>query len=342
MAPSPPRPAPRRVVSIRAIAKRAGVSMATVSRVVNGIDIVKPETRRRVEAVIAKTGYRRNVLGRNLRTAESRLLLTMVPDFGNPFYAEIVRGIDAVAQAEGYHTLLADTGANLPGERTAFEMLHNRLADGAICLDPETTQRALAEETGHLCWVACCEFNPDMSVPYVGIDNEAAAYDAVTYLARLGRRRIAFVTSDERYMYARLRRKGYLRALADAGLEPLQGGEVVATGVRFEDGRRVEAYLREASPRPDAIFCVSDTLGIAAIHGAGGIGMRVPEDLAVIGFDDIAAATMIRPELTTVRQPMHLLGATAVNLLLKRLRNPRTPVSGVVLPHELVIRGSTG
>src|SRR5512141_1392130 len=129
MANPSPRPA-RRVVSIRAIAKRAGVSMATVSRVINGIDIVKPETRRRVEAVIAKTGYRRNVLGRQLRTAESRLLLTMVPDFGNPFYAEIVRGIDAVAQAEGYHTLLADTGSTQTGERTAFEMLHNRLADG--------------------------------------------------------------------------------------------------------------------------------------------------------------------------------------------------------------------
>jgi DNA-binding LacI/PurR family transcriptional regulator len=179
-----------------------------------------------------------------------------------------------------------------------------------------------------------------MPVPYVGIDNEAAACDAVRYLVQQGRRRIAFVTSDERYMYARLRRQGYLRALREAGIEPLQDGVVVTSGVRFEDGRRVEAYLRDANPRPDAIFCVSDTLGIAAVHGAGGIGMRVPDDLAVIGFDDIAAATMIRPELTTVRQPMRELGATAVNLLLKRLRNPRSPVSGVVLPHELVIRGS--
>ncbi|MGH8832233.1 MAG: LacI family DNA-binding transcriptional regulator [Polaromonas sp.] len=326
-------------MSVQEIARLAGVSTATVSRVLNGSELVRPDTRARVEAVITELGYQTNFLARNLRTAESRLLLTMVPDFSNPFYSEIVRGIDVVARREGYHVLLCDTGAELPAERTYFDLLRNRLADGAICLDPDTTQHALAHELGDLCWVACCEFDPGGQVPYVGIDNERAAFDAVSYLIGRGRRRIALINSDERYLYARQRRKGYEAALAAAGLEPLPLPQTL--GLAFEDGRACVAELLAAPVRPDAIFAVSDTLAIGAMRGVRDAGLSVPHDVAVVGFDNIPISTMVEPRLTTVEQPMSQLGETAASLLLKRLREPEAQVDGVILEHRLVVRDST-
>lgn len=328
-------------MSIIAIAKRAGVSIATVSRVLNDSAAVKPATRERVNAVIAELGYSPNLLGRNLRTSESRLLLTMVPDFGNPFYAEIVRGIETVARREGYNVLLCDTGASLPTERAYFDMLRNRLTDGAICLDPDTIQRALAEDTGHLCWVACCEFDPEGNVPYVGIDNAGAAFDAVNYLIGRGRRNIALLNSDTRYMYARQRQQGYLDALQAAGLTAPEGGVINAAGLSFDDGRRTVRQLLQSGVKPDAIFAVSDTLAIGAMRELREAGLRVPEDVAVMGFDNVPLSTMVQPELSTVAQPMQQLGETAVTLLLQRIRNPLASVDGILLEHQLVIRGST-
>lgn len=339
--PTPHRTSREPQVSIIEIARRAGVSIATVSRVINDSQAVRPQTRERVEAVIAELGYRTNFLGRSLRTAQSRLLLTMVPDFGNPFYAEIVRGIDSVARNEGYHVLLCDTSSGMSADRTYFDLLRNRQADGAICLDPDTIQQKLRSETGELCWVACCEFDPDGGVPYVGIDNARAAFDAVSYLIRRGRRRIALLNSDERFLYSRQRRQGYFDALRAAGLEPPVGGDITTQGLTYDHGRKAMPAMLSAEVRPDAIFAVSDTLAIGAMHGLRDAGLTVPDDVAVVGFDNIQLCTMVQPELTTVAQPMHELGVTAAKLLLQRMRDPAAEVAGVILGHELVIRGST-
>ncbi|MGF6696762.1 LacI family repressor for deo operon, udp, cdd, tsx, nupC, and nupG [Paraburkholderia sp. MM5496-R1] len=327
-------------MSMDEVAKKAGVSTATVSRVMNGSRSVKASTRARVEAIISQEGYTANRLARNLRTAESRLLITMVPDFSNPFYAEIVKGIDAVARRHGYHLLLCDTGASLTEERTYFDMLRTHLADGAICLDPDSTQRALASENSLLQWVACCEFDPKGSVPYVGIDNAKAARDAVKYLVERGRRRIAFINSDERFLYARQRKVGYMTALSEAGLTPYDGAIVKTDGLTFDDGRRVAKRLLASAIKPDAIFAVSDTLAIGAMQAVHELGLRVPQDVAVIGFDNIPLATMVQPALTTIAQPMFRLGENAANLLLERMRDPSTPALGTLLDHELVIRNS--
>ncbi|MEY5098001.1 MAG: hypothetical protein RJA36_720 [Pseudomonadota bacterium] len=327
-------------MSIIEIAKRAGVSIATVSRVMNASATVRPQTRERVESVIAELGYRPNFLGRNLRTAQSRLLLTMVPDFGNPFYAEIVRGIDSVARKEGYHVLMCNTSEGLEADRTYFDLLRNHLADGAICLDPDTIQQALSREAGDLCWVACCEFDPGGQVPYVGIDNVRAAFDAVSYLIQRGHRRIALLNSDERFLYSRQRRQGYLDALSAAGLEPPAGGDITTLGLSYDHGRQALATMLSGGLRPDAIFAVSDTLAIGAMHGLRDAGLSVPGDVAVFGFDNIQLCTMVQPELSTVAQPMYELGETAATLLLRRMRQPDAEVDGVILGHELVIRDS--
>ncbi len=328
------------VDSIAGVAQRAGVSVATVSRVINGHANVRPDTRERVLAEIAASGYRVNELARNLRTAESRLLLTMVPDFGNPFYAEIVRGIDSVARAHGYFMLLCDTLADAGRERSYFDLLRRHRADGAICLDPATVQQALADESTALPWVACCEFDPAVGVPYVGIDNYRAAGDAVRHLIARGHRRIALINSDEHYLYARQRQQGYLDALTDAGIAPREAWRVNLNCLDYAAGAQAAARLMDGADAPSAIFAVSDTLAVGVINGLRGAGRRVPDDVAVVGFDDLALAAQIDPPLTTIAQPMRELGETAARLLLQRLADPHAQVPGVLLPHRLVVRRS--
>jgi LacI family transcriptional regulator, repressor for deo operon, udp, cdd, tsx, nupC, and nupG len=328
-------------VSIADVAERAGVSVATVSRVLNGHTNVRPPTRDKVLAAVAASGYRINELARNLRTAESRLLLTMVPDFSNPFYTAIVRGIDIVARQNGYYMLLCDTGADISRERSYFDLLRGRRADGAICLDPAAVQKALAEEASTLPWVACCEFDPAAGVPYVGIDNHAAAGEVVRYLIRKGHRRIALINSGQGYLYGRARLAGYLDAMKDAGIDALPEWRIELNSLDYEAGESAAAQLMALrAQRPTAIFAVSDTLAIGVMQGVRDAGLRVPEDVAVVGFDDIAVAAHVDPPLTTVLQPMQLLGETAADLLLKRLRNPRADVPGVLLPHRLIERRS--
>jgi DNA-binding LacI/PurR family transcriptional regulator len=295
-----------------------------------------------VLAAVETSGYRVNELARNLRTAESRLLLTMVPDFGNPFYSEVVRGIDVVARQHGYFMLLCDTGADPGRERSYFDMLRRHRADGAICLDPDTVQHALLEDSGALPWVSCCEFDTDMGVPYVGIDNYRAAGDAVRHLLARGHRRIGLINSDDGYLYARQRQQGYLDALCDAGVTPLPAWRRNVYSLDYEAGAKAAAELagQRGADAPGAIFAVSDTLAIGAINGLRSVGKRTPDDVAVVGFDDISVAAQIDPPLTTVAQPMRELGETAARLLLKRLADPAANVPGVLLPHRLVVRGS--
>ncbi|MEM5401887.1 LacI family DNA-binding transcriptional regulator [Paraburkholderia unamae] len=328
--------------SIAAVAQRAGVSVATVSRVLNGHANVRAATRERVLAEIESSGYRVNELARNLRTAESRLLLTMVPDFGNPFYAEIVRGIDSVAREHGFFLLLCDTGADAGRERSYFDLLRRHRADGAICLDPATVQHALAAESTALPWVACCEFDPDVGVPYVGIDNYRAAHDAVRHLIARGRRRVALINSDEHYLYAQQRRDGWRDALGEAGIAMRDAWRVNVNCLDYDAGAQAAAALMRlpAGEAPDAIFAVSDTLAVGVVNGLRGAGRRVPHDVAVVGFDDIALAAQIDPPLTTIAQPMRELGETAARLLLRRFADPRASVPGVLLPHRLVVRES--
>ncbi|MES2935465.1 MAG: LacI family DNA-binding transcriptional regulator [Pseudomonadota bacterium] len=334
-------PAPDLRASISAVAEHAGVSVATVSRVMNDQAGVRPKTRDKVLAAVDALGYRMNHLARNLRTAESRLLLTMVPDVGNPFYAEIVRGIDSVARQQGYFVLLCDTGADEGRERSYFDLLRTHRADGAICLDPDTIQHALSNESMSLPWVACCEFDPTVAVPYVGIDNHAAAGDAVRHLIERGHRRIGLINSEARYSYARQRERGYLDALSDAGVNARPEWRQTVHSVDYAAGCAAALEMMAQPDAPSAIFAVSDTLAIGVLSALRQLGKRVPQDVAVIGFDDISIAAQIDPGLTTIAQPMRALGETAAQLLLQRLAEPRVAVPGVLLQHQLVMRGST-
>lgn len=333
-------PSPVSPVSMAAVAKRAGVSVATVSRVLNRQEGVTAKTRARVDEAVHALGYRVNHLATSLRTARSWLLLIMVPDLSNPFYIEVVRGIDRVARQHGYFVLLCDTGADPGRERSAFELLRTHRADGAICLDPDSIQQGLSQEINALPWVACCEFDPAMAVPYVGIDNQGAAAAAVRYLLSRGHRRIALIGADPAYLYARQREAGVHQALAEAGLTLAQEWNIRVSGFSFLAGAEAAQRLLDAPQRPTAIFAVADALAIGLMHRLQEAGLRIPDDIAIMGFDDIPLAAQLNPPLTTMAQPMDELGAEAARLLLQRLSAPEAPPTGSLLPHRLVVRGS--
>lgn len=324
--------------SIDAVAKMAGVSAATVSRVINGSKPVSPETRRRVEDSIKRLGYRANAFGRSLSTGQSRLLLVLVPDFANPYYAEIVSGAAAVARQSGYTLLPVDLEESWSQGDGSLEAVYSSLTDGVINMVPITNESTMVDTARRKPWVNCSEFLPGSEVPYVSIDHRQAACDAVQYLINRGHRHIALINSDERFLYARQRREGYELALHRAGIELRPELVRIAGATSYLRGSQAAAALLATAQPPTAVFAVSDMLAIGAIKAFRRAGMRVPDDIAVVGFDDIPIAEVFEPALTTVAQPMQALGAVAVELLLSRLSGV-TPVSRI-LPYTLTLRES--
>ncbi|MEP6502673.1 MAG: LacI family DNA-binding transcriptional regulator [Betaproteobacteria bacterium] len=326
------------MVAFTDIARRAGVSTATVSRVLNGHPAVREETRLRVEAAMKALNYRVTVAARSLRTARTGMVLALVPDLANSYYAEIVRGLSAAARRHDYELLLCDTGLSEARERVVAQMLSRHFCDGVVCMDPYATQRMVSDEVRSLPWVACSEFVPGDQIPHVSIDHRLAAKDAVQYLLSKGHQRVALINSDERYLYAQQRREGYREALREAGLVEQADYIQIVGGIDHPLGDLAMRRLMALEQPPTAVFAVADTLAVGAIKAALATGRRVPDDIAVVGFDDVPLASIFEPSVTTISQPRRELGEHAMQLLLRRMAG-EMPES-VTLPHMLVARSS--
>ena len=328
----------KQLPSIHAVAARSGVSIATVSRVLNNSKPVNGDTRLRVEEAVAALGYRTNSAGRNLAKAQSHLLMVLVPDFANPFYAQIVQGAESITRAAGYKLLLTDAATSDAARQTALDAIYNRLVDGVINLAHLDNDPALHAALRDVPWVNCSEFVPESGLPYVSIDHRQAAIDAVQYLLNRGHRRIALISADENFRWAQLRHEGYEQALERAGIAPDTLLVRTAVSLDYEAGAQAVGGLLALLEPPTAVFAVSDTLAIGAIKALRRAGRRVPDDMAVLGFDDLPLSAVFEPALTTVSQPMRELGARAAEILLARLAGEQ-PASRT-LPHQLVVRDS--
>ena len=334
---APVRPAPRRP-SISAVAEQAGVSIATVSRVLNGTKAVNEDTRARVQAAVLALGYHVNGALPDRVRASPRLLLLLVPDFANPYFAEIVKGVESVVRRNGYGILVTEVSAALSRGSPELDPLYHRLAEGVISLAGSADLKPLLTELPDLPWVACSECVSDADVQNVSIDHRQAAVDAVQYLINRGHQRIALLCANEDYLWARQRREGYEFALRRAGI-PVDPRLIrIARGTDYVDGLEAAGALLAMEAAPSAVFAVSDTLAIGAIKAFRRVGRRVPEDISVVGFDDIPVAELFEPGLTTIAQPARELGAAAAELLLQRLRGEAA--ESRTLQHALVVRAS--
>jgi LacI family repressor for deo operon, udp, cdd, tsx, nupC, and nupG len=331
------------VSNIREVAKRAGVSTATVSRVLSRPDVVSPDTRVRVLKAVERLGYAPNSVAKNLRTLKSRKLLVTVPDISNPFFALILQGIEDTAQKNGYAVLLGDTQHDELREERYALMLKQKEADGLIFLGHRLPKVAasVVQELAPRCApiVNGCEFSAELGVPSVHIDNAKAADEAMQHLYELGHTRIGVVTGPLVSPLSRDRLAGALASARRRGAE--QDVTVMHGDFSIRSGAEAAEALLNLPSRPTAVFCFNDEMAMGVIDTARKRGSRIPGDLSVVGFDDIRFAQCIDPPLTTIAQPMRAIGEGTVRLLLDILNgNELAPVS-VTLPHSLQIRAST-
>ncbi|MGH2316156.1 LacI family DNA-binding transcriptional regulator [Planococcus sp. SE5232] len=327
------------MANIQQVAKYAGVSVATVSRVLNGKDKVTAKTKQKVEEAIQYLNYEPSMLGRNLRNSESRIVLILIPTISNPFYFEIIKGIENMALSQNYSILLCETDSKPEKEEIYFDLLRKKMADGVISMDPAVNVETLKELAENYAIIQCSEYGGGIGIPYVTIDSEEASYRAVKHLIQIGHRKIALMNSDEKFLYARERRMGYERALDEHGI-PLNGDYIFYTQeLGFEQGQLAMKKILQLEDRPTAVFAVSDLLAIGALKEINAAGLNVPKDIAVVGFDKIDFSNMTNPALTTVAQPMYKMGTVAARMLIEKIQGKT--VDSVVLGHELVIREST-
>ncbi len=327
------------MANIHDVARSAGVSTATVTRVLKRPDLVAEATLRRVQNAIDVLRYTPNSAAVSLRTARTKKILVTVPDISNPFFGSVIRGVEEEAQNAGYAVLLGDTRNEASREELYASMLGSE-ADGLIFLGhrlPEAANLLLARQGVRAPIVNACEFSPSLRVSGVHIDNVAAAKTAMDALYEVGHRDIAVISGPLEGPLSRDRLQGVRQAAEEYG--EIARLQVCLGDFSLESGR-IEATRILAESKPTAIFCFSDDMAIGAMAAIHSAGLRCPEDVSVMGFDDIEVARYLNPPLTTIRQPMALLGQQAVQLLLSILSGQQTEPMSVTLTHTLVVRRS--
>jgi DNA-binding LacI/PurR family transcriptional regulator len=340
---SPRRPRrPVRPATIQDVARRAKVSTATVSRALAGAGVVSESLVRRVQTASRELAYRPNRVARSLRVRRSRTIGVLIPDIQNPFFTGVIRGIEDRLQATD-HTLLLVSSDDDPARERAYVDLLKAEGVGGLILVPGLAgarpYRDLLDEKIALC--AIDRLLPDLPCDSVTVTNAEGAALAVRHLCGLGHRRVAIVTGPPDVSTARERLAGYLAALREAKLlrDPML---IQHAPFRPEGGHEATERLLALARRPTAIFAASDLTALGTLRALHEHRLRIPQDVAVISFDDMPWAAALHPPLTAVAQPTYELGATAARLLLERLRDPSRPVQRVRLQTRLVVRASCG
>jgi len=326
-------------VTIADVAGHAGVSPTTVSHVLSGKRLVGAATRERVEHAVRALGYRPNMVARNLRTQRTQDIAVIVPDITNSFYAVLTRGLADAVDAAGYGTYVCNTDANFDRERKFLEDVLDRGVDGVVLASVDVSQEHLSEPARYGTPIVCLGDSLEFpAVDRVMPDDEDGSRTATAHLVSRGASRIAMVTGPPGAGLARIR--GYRLALETAG-RTFDPDLVREGGWTRHGGREAMRALMSAPQPPDAVFCANDLMAIGAMDVVHELGLRVPDDVALVGFDDVEAATLVTPTLTTVTNPAYDAGRYAGKLLVERMSGSyadgrRT----VVLPCHLVKRES--
>lgn len=322
------------------VAAVAGVSTATVSRVLSQPERVAEATRQRVLEVVQSLGYAPNVAARTLRTLRAAKILLTVPDISNPFFASIIRGAEEAARDAGYAVVVGDTRHDPQVEDQYAEMLSRREVDGLIFLGhrlPDNLGPLVSRPGAAAPVVNGCEYSPALGVPSVHIDNAAASGDAVEHLVALGHRDIGIITGPLVSPISHDRLAGAMAVARRHGLQDRLQVRTADYSAKLAFEQAGDLITRKVS----AIFCFSDEMAMGAISAIAAAGLSCPGDVSVIGFDDLPTARFFQPALTTIAQPKGLIGRRTVELLVEILRDPESPIRQVTLPHELVVRDST-
>lgn len=333
------------------MAKAAEVSIATVSRVLNNPESVRASTRVRVEKAFVDTGYTVEPIEqaqeqehRQKERTEvngSKMLLTIMPDMKNPFYSDVLDGIMAAADFQGYDTIMYQVHEL----RYTFEQLKKLVNSinvcGVLLLGKVARSHDLRLFSEYIPVVQCAEYVKSCDLPYVSIDDHAATKTAMKLLIQSGHKKIAMINGPIQYKYAEDREHAYREALEQAGRDYDEGLVIRQSVNEFELAISNVSRLLRRPDRPDAIYAVSDTLGVAAVRAAKSLGLRIPEDVAIVGFDGTYVSNLCDPPLTVIRQPGYQLGAYACEMLLNIIQGVEVSNPQILLNTELLVRDST-
>ncbi len=323
------------------VAKEAGVSFATVSRVLNDGANVKPEKRARVLRAIKRLGYTTNLQARSLRGGRSHLIGLLVRDLGTAYIGEIMRGVDSELAENKYDVMLYTTHRHQAKENEYVTALTRGMTDGLLLVlprHPEGYLKSLRQKK--FPYVVIDHQGIDDRGPAVGATNRAGGYDATRYLLALGHRRIGFITGSMDLGCSRERLDGYRAALRDHGVAA--DAELVREGNFQQPGGYAAAIeLMNLQDPPTAIFASNDVMAFGVMEAARERGKKIPDDISIIGFDDIPQAAQVHPPLTTIRQPLEEMGHRAAQMLLEIIEHPEQAAEKIELPTELVMREST-
>ncbi len=336
---------PRQPVRIAEVAALAGVSTATVSRALAQPAKVSSEALARVTEAVRSTGYTPNLAARSLRARRTMVALVVVPDIANPFFSEVLRGIDEELSAGGYGLLIGNLSQDPAREAQIVEIVQAGQVDGVLLLNgrvPHDGTRPLTATGARI--VAVCEAIPGASFPQVEVDNRAAARAAVTHLVALGHRRLAYIAGPSDNILDQQRRDGFLDGLAAHRLPKRPAAPIWPGDFTFASGEAAAAAFLALPHRPTGVFAANDEMAIGFIKGVRAAKLRVPRDVSVVGFDGIAFADYVDPVLTTFRQPRRELGRHGARLLMRLLAGQ--PIAAeetrLRLPVDLLDRASTG
>lgn len=326
-------------VTITEIAEKAGVSTATVSRILNQKGLVKPSTQKKVLQAMEELQYDTALLSASV---SCRLILVFIPDFANPFYAKIIDGIQQAAHENNFEIFLVQVKEIYSNYTYFSNLVSNGNFSGVIWLCTVPPIELLTTMNRICPTVMCCEYPENYDTTYVSIDDVSAAYKAVNYLISTGCSRIGMINCSSKYKYARHRKQGFMDALQDAGLEYHPEWIINIPYIDYTLAYSSILQLLSSSERPDAFFTCSDVFAAAAISAAHSFGIKVPDELSVIGFDNVETSRITSPTITTISQPAFHMGQHACAMLIEKILSGRNmPNRHLLLDTEFIIREST-
>jgi LacI family transcriptional regulator len=329
-------------ITIADVAREAGVSMMTVSRVINNKGDVSPATRQRVLQVIENLGYRPSGIARGLATQHTGTLGLVVPDIANPFFSEVARGVENIAHAHGYNVFLCNTNEDQDRELDVLNSLAEKWVDGIVLCSSRLDNDALSEVTQSHPAVVLVNRRLAVDAPGVSTvlaDDLTGSRMATEHLIHTGHQGIGFLTGPPGSRSGQWRVQGYKGTMRDAGI-PISPTWMQSCSPFAEHGCEVARVLLTTHPEITALLCYNDLVAVGALKACKENGFRVPEDVAVVGFDDIPLAALVTPSLTTCHIPRYDLGAKAVELLLKQITSFDNNSREVMLQPRLIIRSS--
>ena len=330
------------MANIHDVAKEAGVSISTVSRVIQGASNVLPETRTRIEEAIQRLDYHPNRLAQQFRMQQTKNILVIVPEFGNSFFSDILAGIESITLKYDYNILLSNSHGNRVMEARCYEMLSQKLVDGIITFSIGIPKEELKQLARQYPVVICCRYFADDTIPNVTIDNIKATKDATNYMLNLGHKNICYLAGPTDTIIYQDRQNGYIDAIRERN-QQLNQNLMVNCEASIQGGYdAVTSLINNVNIKFSAIVASGDTMAIGAIRALNDHNIKVPDDVAVSGFDDIELSSLFKPSLTTIRQPKHQIGVRAAEKLLDLIAGKPLVAFRDILNYELVIRESSG